>query len=193
MGWVTIERPWLNNEFRKSCIPPGRYWVEHRKSRKFGDHLHVTDVEGRSYILIHAANDWSHIVGCIGPGRRYGHGSGDRRLDVLTSGVSLGEIRARVPAGGIWMDVYAPTEDATSPRVVVDVDAPVTPARLRKGATGEAVEAVQLALRLTGHYEGVVDGDFGPVTDQAVRAFQEDRQLKVDGIAGPDTIDALGL
>ena len=192
-GWVTIERPWLDNEFRKSCIPPGRYRVVHRKSAKFGRHLHVTDVEGRSFILIHAGNDWRDIVGCIAPGVRFGHGTGDRRLDVLSSGTAMGQIRARVPADGVWMDVYAPTDDATSPRVVVDVDAPVTPARLRKGARGEAVEALQRALRDAGDYTGRIDGDFGPMTDAAVRAFQARRGLDVDGVAGPDTFDALGL
>lgn len=199
MGWVTIERPWINNEFRKSCIPPGRYRVVHRWSPKFKHHLHVTDVEGRSYILLHAANDWADVVGCIGPGRSYGHGAGDRRLDVLTSMTSLSEVRARVPADGVWMDVYAPADDATSARVVVDVDAPVTPARLKRGATGEPVEALQRALRDAGDYgpgtaqPGRIDGDFGPMTDAAVRAFQARHALAVDGVAGPDTFDALGL
>ena len=37
------------------------------------------------------------------------------------------------------------------------------------------------------------DGDFGPGTERAVRAFQEKNGLTVDGIAGPDTFTAMGL
>jgi hypothetical protein len=36
-----------------------------------------------------------------------------------------------------------------------------------------------------------VDGDFGPVTEDAVRSYQQSRQLEVDGIAGQETWNAL--
>ena len=37
-----------------------------------------------------------------------------------------------------------------------------------------------------------IDGDFGKDTLAAVKAFQQDRGLKVDGIVGPKTWAALG-
>jgi outer membrane protein OmpA-like peptidoglycan-associated protein len=37
------------------------------------------------------------------------------------------------------------------------------------------------------YYAGSVDGKFGPLTDRAIRRFQTDNGLKVDGIAGPNT------
>src|SRR5262245_33094297 len=37
----------------------------------------------------------------------------------------------------------------------------------------------------------VLDGIFGPLTDAAVHSFQKREGLKVDGIAGPQTLDAL--
>src|SRR5688500_4519913 len=63
---------------------------------------------------------------------------------------------------------------------------------LRVGATGPRVEQVQVALRALGYSIGV-DGRFGPVTVSRVRAFQESRDLRVDGIVGPVTWRALGL
>lgn len=40
-------------------------------------------------------------------------------------------------------------------------------------------------------YRLTVDGDYGPVTELAVRDFQSKHGLRVDGIAGPKTFEAL--
>ena len=44
-----------------------------------------------------------------------------------------------------------------------------------------------------GYYKGNIDGIYGYQTYQAVRLFQQKNGLKVDGIAGPETLAALGL
>lgn len=61
---------------------------------------------------------------------------------------------------------------------------------VRRGATGEAVRALQQALAARGHALAV-DGVFGPRTEQAVRAFQAASGLVADGIVGPSTRAAL--
>lgn len=64
----TIELPWQNNAPRISCIPEGNYTVVKRYSRKFKWHLHLTDVPGRKWILIHPANHAiQELKGCIAP------------------------------------------------------------------------------------------------------------------------------
>ena len=67
----TLELPDLNsdgiegNETRKSCIPLGKYQVKRHRSPKFGQTFWVQDVPGRSAILIHPGNFFSHTLGCI--------------------------------------------------------------------------------------------------------------------------------
>jgi peptidoglycan hydrolase-like protein with peptidoglycan-binding domain len=60
----------------------------------------------------------------------------------------------------------------------------------RKGDQQHPVETLQYLLRARGH-SVTVDGIFGPQTDTAVRAFQQQKHLPVDGIVGPQTWSAL--
>jgi lysozyme len=63
---------------------------------------------------------------------------------------------------------------------------------LKQGAKGDAVQRLQKALARAGQ-NVTVDGDFGPGTDRAVRAFQAAHGLGVDGVVGPATWVALGV
>lgn len=64
---------------------------------------------------------------------------------------------------------------------------------LRKGNTGEYVTLLQTKLLQKGYDLGKygVDGDFGSATLQAVKQFQKDHGLAVDGIVGKNTWTAL--
>ena len=57
---------------------------------------------------------------------------------------------------------------------------------LKLGSRGAQVMTLQKKLHLK------VDGIFGPLTDEAVREFQEKNGLTVDGIVGPKTWNKLG-
>jgi peptidoglycan hydrolase-like protein with peptidoglycan-binding domain len=61
---------------------------------------------------------------------------------------------------------------------------------VRKGNRDHPVRTLQDLLRERGHTVSV-DGIFGPLTDQAVRDFQQAKHLSVDGIVGPKTWGAL--
>lgn len=52
---------------------------------------------------------------------------------------------------------------------------------LKRGSCGEDVKKVQKALHL------IEDGIFGPLTEEAVKAYQREHNLKIDGIVGDKT------
>lgn len=57
---------------------------------------------------------------------------------------------------------------------------------LRRGAKGESVELLQELLNVKG-FQVKVDGDFGVLTENAVREFQKANRLVVDGVVGSNT------
>ncbi len=61
---------------------------------------------------------------------------------------------------------------------------------VRQDDEDHPVRTLQDLLRARGHTVEV-DGIFGPMTDAAVRAFQKERGLAVDGIVGQHTWTAL--
>lgn len=63
---------------------------------------------------------------------------------------------------------------------------------LRKGVKGQEVRMLQETLKKAGYRVGI-DGNFGAMTDLAVRAFQRRKGMLPDGIVGPKTIRALGM
>ena len=62
---------------------------------------------------------------------------------------------------------------------------------LRVGSTGYAVTRLQRALTAALARTVDADGQFGPLTEQAVRDYQSGRSLGADGIVGPLTWAAL--
>lgn len=61
---------------------------------------------------------------------------------------------------------------------------------LRFGDRGNSVRILQRLL-VTKRYPISIDGDFGVLTETAVKAFQSRRGLRADGIVGPRTWRAL--
>lgn len=76
----TVELPWRDNRVQRSCIPPGTYRCAIVNSPRFGQVYGVTNVPGRSNVLIHSANlggdvDLGYatqLQGCIAPCLRLG-------------------------------------------------------------------------------------------------------------------------
>ncbi|MGI5893402.1 MAG: spore cortex-lytic enzyme [Candidatus Merdivicinus sp.] len=70
---------------------------------------------------------------------------------------------------------------------------PTTQTLSKVGSRGNEVKAIQQELKDRGLYNGNVDGIFGSQTEAAVKRFQKQQGLAVDGIAGPQTLKKLGI
>lgn len=84
----SLEPPWLDNKQNISCIPTGSYKLKKRYSKKYKHHLHVQDVENRTFILIHAGNYYTQTLGCILVGK-LGYINNDDIIDVGSSKKTL--------------------------------------------------------------------------------------------------------
>lgn len=62
---------------------------------------------------------------------------------------------------------------------------------LRYRDQGTEVQQMQQALTALGYSTGGTEGKFGPATEKAVRRFQQDNGLTVDGVAGNATLSLL--
>ena len=62
---------------------------------------------------------------------------------------------------------------------------------LARSGDSDAIAELQTWLNSNGYDSGDVDGKYGPNTARAVRNFQQDAGIKVDGDAGPQTIRAM--
>lgn len=58
---------------------------------------------------------------------------------------------------------------------------------LKRGSKGDLVKTLQKSLNLQ------ADGIFGPITEEAVKEFQRNNKLVVDGIVGSSTWNVLGI
>lgn len=95
---AVLELPDKDNKRRISRIPAGEYKVVRRWSSKYKNHFHVLDVEGRSYILIHPGNYYTHTKGCILVGENHKHDiNKDGVRDVIKSKITFEKILSIAP------------------------------------------------------------------------------------------------
>ena len=59
--------------------------------------------------------------------------------------------------------------------------------QIKAGDNGVEVLLLQEILKARDYYAGALDWNFGPQTEAALRQYQADRSLKLDGVAGPET------
>lgn len=119
-----------------------------------------------------------------------------QRIFVMTKALGPGNITGTFDATteqavkdfqqGAGLTVGGIVGPATWQALPADPNTPV----LTRGASGSVVTALQQGLRkysTPATDPGPVDGDFGPKTEAAVKAYQQDRAIHVDGIVGDQT------
>ena len=95
----TLELAWRENKRNVSCIPIGNYKVNPRNSEKYGDHFLVENVMMRDYILIHEANYYTDLKGCIGVGSNFYDINKDGETDITSSRNTKAKLLGKAPEG----------------------------------------------------------------------------------------------
>ena len=82
---------------------------------------------------------------------------------------------------------------AVSPIFFTDAPNDASDVLSKYGSRGEEVRKIQKKLSSWGYYDGEIDGIYGTQTKKAVTYFQRKNGLTADGIAGPQTLAAMGI
>jgi len=107
---------------------------------------------------------------------------------IEASGTQAGVVTSNITAGKWkWYGLLKNVQYEAAPEPDTE------PLTIRKGSKGDAVKRMQTILFNLGYDLGKwgIDGDFGSATEKALKEFQSDNRLEVDGVCGPATWAAL--
>ncbi|WP_296943012.1 peptidoglycan-binding protein [uncultured Massilia sp.] len=112
-------------------------------------------------------------------------------LVLLANGDTAGLAEGRTDADGVLETLLA--TDATEIEVTIGAGADQEVYRLHLGAyePPDRARGIQTRLGALGYYVGALDDEAGPMTAEAIAAFQEDFGLPITGTADDATVDKL--
>ena len=148
-----------------------RQWTDKNWAQK-GEISEMPDLVCCVFIR-ESSGKWSHTGLHVGHGRII-HCSGEVKPDTVTGDRNW--THYAIP-NGLYSD------DEIQKAGVIKM--------LKKGSQGSAVVALQEMLIQLGYPCGKADGIYGTQTASAVKKFQQDKHLVVDGIAGEATLAAI--
>lgn len=185
----------------ETCIPEGTYKIKlrtvggfHEKYKKrYGDKhkgmLHLQDVPGFTYILIHAGNTDEHTSGCLIVGES------QQDLDISKDGFIGHSGKAYIKLYDKVVKELLQDNDViieyTTIKKLLSGDKTIMPKKrkkitkfvtLKKGHKGKKVKEIQIMLNIAGKTLIKIDGDFGAKTLGAVVNFQKKYKLTPNGI-----------
>lgn len=108
-------------------------------------------------------------------------------IAAIVLGVRVSNLNAQVQHVRSLTPTPIPAYAQSVMQVTVDPALPTPGPLLKNGSTGQLVVQLQSRLQELGYYTGSLDGQFGPATEKAVRLFQEQHELDVDGKVGSAT------
>lgn len=91
----TLERPWLDNQENKSCIPAGEYVLTRWNSPHHGDCFIILGDHGREDILVHVANLVRQLLGCVAVGLER------NEKQLISSKLALNKLKDMIPRN-VW-------------------------------------------------------------------------------------------
>ena len=137
-----------------------------------------TDVRNLQQDLTTLGYYWAEVTGNFGEKTQAAVKAFQEKNDLTADGVAgtdtLNAINAALKRGGYSSSSTVPTGTSLSLNMKND-----------------AVLAMQKALAALGYYDGEFTGNFGPKTETAVKEFQRAKGISADGIAGPQTLEAI--
>ena len=92
-----------------------------------------------------------------------------------------------------WTGGEGKTAQPVSARIIDGTPEAKVPNPWGTGHSREEVLEIQTDLAALGYYSDGVDGFMGPLTSQAIKAYQKDAGLTVDGVITPELADSLRI
>ena len=175
------------------CSGLGMYWLQNLKGVYKND-MTANGMMGKCRMLEKnelRRGDWTFTVNDAGRAVHIGYIVDDGLNVIEARGRDYGVIKS--PLSSRWNRFGRP--EAFAAEIEGGETAMNITKNLRKGDKGEEVKTLQQVLLAKGYDLGKfgADGSFGAATEAAVKAFQTASNLKADGIAGRNTVTALGL
>jgi murein L,D-transpeptidase YcbB/YkuD len=151
--------------------------------------LNARGTWGTTY-AIHGNNNPKSIGGYVSAGciRMY-----DEEVEWLFKQVKVNTPVVITTSKKSFTSIAAANGYKVSGEASVPVTAVPSSTILKKGMKGTEVKKLQQTLTNKGYSTKGIDGIFGAATESAVKKFQKDKKLTVDGVVGPATKKALGM
>lgn len=209
----------MDSGVRALGLDPDERFTPELQDRIFSEYLIVEKrpavhdyITGKPGATLHAAQramamEWASFGDPDKDGRSYYGGANRASITPEQSADALDQMRTDyranidrgMPPGDAWKAVTTSgerTQSHDSPGLAPADSAARAAAVLREGSRNDDVRHVQETLNRLGYRDAqgnalAADGDFGQRTREALLAFQQAHGLKVDGIAGPQTLGEL--
>jgi peptidoglycan hydrolase-like protein with peptidoglycan-binding domain len=161
---------------------------------KFGKDYKLSELSDKD--IVEAVQDYkiNHNKELFSKSPKLWDGLLERARNEKADLLQLADRNLTVGKDGTQRDAQSQERTSVSPRQQADTMADGV---LRQGEKSKDIEGLQRSLNQLGFRDAqgralAEDGDYGRRTKEAVEAFQHANGLKVDGIAGPDTLTRIG-